>query len=142
MLSVDQYEKYSPLKDIDIDLAPSKRPNIFKAIRKERGELGLIQVGTFGTEGTKSAILTACRGYRSEEYPEGIDVDEAQYMSSLIPQERGFLWPISDVIHGNPEKGRTPIHTFIREVEQYPGLLDIIVAIEGSNYTGPLYLFY
>lgn len=76
------------LPDIDIDLAPSKRPAIFKAIREERGEFGLVQVATFGTEGTKSAILTACRGYRSEEYPEGIDVDIAQYMSSLVPQER------------------------------------------------------
>ena len=91
------------LPDIDIDLAPSKRPAIFEAIRKQRGELGLVQVATFGTEGTKSAVLTACRGYRSEEYPEGIDVDQAQYMSSLIPQERGFLWPISDVVYGNPE---------------------------------------
>ena len=54
----------------------------------------------------------------------------------------GFLWPISDVINGNEEKGRKPITTFIREVNQYPGLLDIIVRIEGSNYTGPLYLFY
>ena len=42
MLSVSQYEKYSPLKDIDIDLAPSKRPAIFKAIREERGEFGLV----------------------------------------------------------------------------------------------------
>ena len=63
-----------------------------------------MQVATFGTEGTKSAVLTACRGYRSEDFPDGIDVDQAQYMSSLIPQERGFLWPISDVINGNEEK--------------------------------------
>ena len=119
------------LPDIDIDLAPSKRPAIFKAIREERGEFGLVQVATFGTEGTKSAVLAACRGYRSEDYPDGIDVDVAQYMSSLIPQERGFLWPISDVINGNEEKDRKPITTFIREVNQYPGLLDIIVRIEG-----------
>ena len=119
------------LPDIDIDLAPSKRPAIFKAIRKERGELGLVQVATFGTEGTKSAILTACRGYRSEDYPEGIDVDDAQYLSSLIPQERGFLWSISDVIYGNPEKDRHPVQTFIREVNKYEGLLDIIKNIEG-----------
>lgn len=76
------------LPDIDIDLAPSRRPAIFEAIRKERGEYGLVQVAAFGTEGTKSAILTACRGYRTEDFPEGIDVDTAQYMSSLIPQER------------------------------------------------------
>ena len=119
------------LPDIDIDLAPSKRPAIFKAIRKERGEFGLVQVATFGTEGTKSAVLTACRGYRSEDYPDGIDIDEAQYMSSLIPQERGFLWPIKDVINGNPEKDRKPIATFINEVNMYPGLLDIIINIEG-----------
>ena len=119
------------MPDIDIDLAPSKRPSIFKAIRKERGELGLVQVATFGTEGTKSAVLTACRGYRSEEYVSGIDVDIAQYMSSLIPQERGFLWPISDVIYGNEEKNRKPVQAFIREVNQYPGLLDIIISIEG-----------
>ena len=88
-------------------------------------------MATFGTEGTKSAILTACRGYRSEDYPDGIDVDVAQYMSSLIPQERGFLWSINDVIHGNPDKDRKPVTTFIREVNQYPGLLSIIVSIEG-----------
>ena len=148
------------LPDIDIDLAPSKRPSIFKAIRKERGELGLVQVATFGTEGTKSAVLTACRGYRGPgsgyvesgtgisagEWltieKEGIDVDIAQYMSSLIPQERGFLWPINDVIYGNEEKGRKPVTAFLREVSKYPGLLDIIISIEGSNYTGPLYLFH
>ena len=119
------------LPDIDIDLAPSKRPAIFEAIRKERGELGLVQVATFGTEGTKSAILTACRGYRSEDYPDGIDVDQAQYMSSLIPQERGFLWSINDVVYGNEEKDRKPVAPFIREVNNYPGLLNIIMSIEG-----------
>ena len=129
------------LPDIDIDLAPSKRPAIFDAIRRERGELGLVQVATFGTEGTKSAILTACRGYRSKDYPDGIDVDLAQYMSSLVPQERGFLWSINDVVYGNEEKDRRPVAPFIREVNNYPGLLDIIMSIEGSKITGPLYLF-
>lgn len=124
-------ERIDGLPDIDIDLAPSKRPKIFEEIRKERGELGLVQVATFGTEGTKSAVLTSCRGYRSDDYPDGIDVDEAQYMSSLIPSERGFLWSIHDVIFGNSEKDRKPIITFIKEVEKYPGLLDIIISIEG-----------
>lgn len=119
------------LPDIDIDLAPSKRPAIFEAIRRERGRYGLVQVATFGTEGTKSAILAACRGYRSEEYPSGIDVDDAQYMSSLIPQERGFLWDIKDVVFGNDEKGRKPVSTFIKEVDKYPGLLEIIMRISG-----------
>lgn len=119
------------LPDIDVDLAPSKRPFIFDAIRKERGKYGLVQVATFGTEGTKSAILTACRGYRSEDYPSGIDVDEAQYMSSLIPQERGFLWDINDVVYGNEEKDRKPVKDFLNSVSKYPGLLDIITYICG-----------
>lgn len=52
-------------------------------------------------------------------------------MSSLIPQERGFLWPIQDVVYGNSEKDRRPVRAFIQEVEQYPGLLETIVSIEG-----------
>ena len=119
------------LGDIDIDLAPSKLPKIFKEIRKERGEFGLVQVCTFGTEGTKQAILTACRGYRSEEYPDGIDVDDAQYISSLVPSERGFLWSLKELIYGDPDKGRKPQQQFINAVNQYPGLLDIMYGIEG-----------
>lgn len=119
------------LPDIDIDLAPSARPLIFSKIREERGELGLVQVSTFKTETTKSAILTACRGYRSEEYPSGIDVDVAQYISSLIEQERGFIFSLKDTIYGNPEKDRKPNKTFIKEVSAYPGLLDIMLSIEG-----------
>jgi len=132
------------LGDIDLDLCPSKRPLIIKRIKEERGQnfnsnidelsrknLGCTLIATFGTEGTRSTILTACRGYRSVDFPDGIDVDTAQYMSSLIPSERGFLWPLTDVINGNSDKDRKPIKAFINEVNQYPGLLDIMVAIEG-----------
>ena len=52
-------------------------------------------------------------------------------MSSLIPQERGFLWDIKDVLYGNEEKDRKPVTAFIREVNNYPGLLDIIIYICG-----------
>lgn len=87
-------------------------------------------VATFGTETTKSTILTACRGYRSEEYPDGIDSDTAQYLSSLVPQERGFLWPLKDVVQGNSEKGRRKVDLFINEISNYPGLLEIMQGIE------------
>jgi DNA polymerase-3 subunit alpha len=119
------------LPDIDIDLSPSKRKRIFEAIRQERGELNLVQVCTFGTEGTRSAIAAAGRGYRSEQFPNGLEVETTQYLSGLIPQERGFLWSIDDVVYGNPEKGRLPIQAFIDEVNKYPGLLEIIQSIEG-----------
>ena len=96
-----------------------------------KNNLGCTLVATFGTEKSKSAIQTACRGYRSDDYPEGIDVDEALYLSSLIPEERGFLWPIHDVIFGNEETNRKPVATFIKEVNKYPGLLEIIQSISG-----------
>lgn len=132
------------LGDIDLDLCPSKRPYILKKIKEERGakfaphiddlsreNLGCTLIATFGTETTKSAILTACRGYRSEEYPDGIDVDIAQYLTALVPQERGFLWSINDVVNGNPDKDRKPVANFVREVNHYPGLLDIMISIDG-----------
>ena len=132
------------LGDIDLDLCPSKRPLILQKIKEERGKnfidgidsvvrqnCGCTLIATFGTETTKSAIQTACRGYRSDECPDGIDVDTAQYMSSLIPQERGFLWSLHDVVYGEPEKDRKPVDLFVNEVNAYPGLLDIMLGIEG-----------
>ena len=132
------------LPDIDLDLCPSKRPLILEKIKEERGKnfidgindiarknLGCTLIATFGTEATKSAIQTACRGYRSDKYPDGIDVDIAQYLSSLIPSERGFVWSLHDTVYGDSDNDREPIKAFIREVEQYPGLLDIMFGIEG-----------
>lgn len=140
-------EERIELPDIDIDLAPSKRPLILQQIKNERGKrfnsdidelsrenLGCTLIATYGTETSKSAIQTACRGYRSEEYPDGIDNDISQYLSSLVPVERGFVWSLHEVYYGNEEKGRKPIITFINEVNKYPGLLDIMFGIEGSTY--------
>ena len=132
------------LPDIDIDLAPDRRPLILQQIKKERGSrfnsnidslskenLGCTLVATFGTESTKSSILTACRGYRSEEFSDGIDVDTAQYLSSLVSQERGALWTLQEMFNGNPEKNRKPNNLFINEVEKYPGLKEIMLGISG-----------
>ena len=132
------------LPDIDLDLCPSKRPLIMKKIKAERGdkfdinmpselrnELGATFVTTFGTETAKSAITTACRGYRSPEYPDGIDSDIATYLASLVPVERGFNWTIDEMVNGNQDKGRQPVALFNAEVAKYPGLLEIILGIEG-----------
>lgn len=146
------------LGDIDIDVCPSKIRLILDKIAEERSStfnesvpewakvLGCTRIATFGTETTKAAITTACRGYRSEDYPEGIDVDEARYMASLIPEERGFQWSIGEVAFGDENKGRKPVQSFLREVNNYPGLLDIIIAIEGiqnkrSSHASGIVLF-
>lgn len=119
------------LGDIDIDLAPSKRELIFEKIREERGQLGCVQVCTFNTVSTKAALKTACRGYRSEQYPKGIDISEAEYLSSLIPSERGFLWNLQDCLNGNEEKGRKPVKPLIQELQKFPGLQEILLGLEG-----------
>lgn len=132
------------LGDIDLDIAPSKRPLILQKIKEERGQnfnedidilsrknLGCTLIATFGTETSKSAVLTACRGYRSEDCPDGIDVDTAQYLSSLVPVERGFVWDLNTVINGDKDKDRKPVQPFINEVNDYPGLLDIMLGVEG-----------
>lgn len=136
-------EDRAELPDIDVDLAPSKRPAIIEYIKKERGHkfykeiedifrenLGATYVATFGTETAKSAISTACRGYRSEECSDGIDNDVGLYLSSLVPVERGEVWSLKDVYLGNEEKGRKPVPAFINEVNQYPGLMEVAFGIE------------
>lgn len=132
------------LGDIDLDLCNSKRPIVLQKIKEERGarfkddiddlsckNLGCTLVATFGTASTKRAIQIACAGYRSDSYPEGIDIDEAKYISSLIPSERGFLWKLSDVYYGNKDKGRKPQQVFINEVSKFPGLFSIMEGVEG-----------
>ena len=124
-------EDRAELPDIDIDLPPSKRPLILKEIRKERGEFNVVQVATFGTESARAAIACACRGYRSKDYPKGIDIDISQYMSSLVPFERGISWTIDECLNGNEEKGRKPVKELIKQIAQYPGLEEIIRGVEG-----------
>ena len=134
---VNNYFRYlnksrEELPDLDFDLPPTVRPKWFAKIKEERGELGLIQVCTFSTMSSRASVLSACRGYRSEQYPDGINNDEAQYLTSLIGSNRGFTYSIKDMVEGNPEKGLKPNRTFINAVNKYPGLLDIIKKLEGT----------
>lgn len=114
------------LPDIDVDSEGRRRPVVLEKIKEAAQADGgdSTCVCTFGTLGTRSAILTAARGL-------GIDVDVAQYLATMIPQERGFLWPLKDCIDGNPEKDRKPIKGLIEEFKKYPGFLEMTRAIEG-----------
>ncbi|MBD9054326.1 MAG: DNA polymerase III subunit alpha [Holdemanella biformis] len=134
---VNNYFRYlnetrTELPDLDFDLAPTVRPKWFEKIKEERGSLGLIQVCTFSTMSSRASILSACRGYRSKDYPNGIDNDQAQYLTSLVGSDRGITYTIKEMIEGNKEKGLKPNAIFIKTVNQYPGLLDIIQKLEGT----------
>lgn len=110
--------------DIDLDVVSTKKPFIFKRLRESFGERQVLQICTFGTEKSKSAIQTACRGL-------GIDNDTGQYLASFIPFERGELWSLNDCLYGNEELGRKPIKEFIEEIEKYPLLKETALKIEG-----------
>lgn len=125
--------------DIDIDTEGAKRQQILQALKKRFGERRVLNICTFGTEGSKSAILTACRGL-------GIDNDTAMNIASLIPFERGANWSLSDCLYGNEEKQRKPVKEFINEIDKHKGLKDVALKIEGlenkrSVHAGGVYIF-
>lgn len=113
------------IPDIDIDTEGNKRPQILQALRNHFGEDKVLQVCTYGTEGSKSALQTACRGL-------GIDNDIALYLSGMIPFERGQNWSLTDCFYGDDEKGRKPVKEFIREAEKYPDLKEVALKLEGT----------
>ena len=110
--------------DIDIDVPPHLRPVIFERMKEEFGENRVAQVCTYGTVASKSAIKTACRGL-------GIDAEVGQYISSLIPFERGKNWTIKECLEGDVEKGKAPNKQFISEINKIPNLKNVALKIEG-----------
>ena len=127
------------LPDIDIDTQALRRNQILLALKEFFKEENVLNICTFGTEGPKSAILTACRGL-------GIDSDVGLYLTGMIPQERGFTWPLGDCLYGNREKERQPIYALKMEVEKHPGLEQMILKIEGlvnkrSIHAAGIYIF-
>lgn len=83
-----------------------------------------VSVCTFGTEGSRSAILTACRGM-------GLSNDIGQYLSSLIGQNRGFSYSLEDTYYGNPDKDIPASKDFKNEIDKYPGLFKTACTISG-----------
>jgi DNA polymerase-3 subunit alpha len=114
--------------DIDIDFSSHKKDVVLDKITKYYQSIGgdVVRVVTFGTETSKSAVQTACRGLK-------INNDVALYLSSLVPVERGKVWDISDCYYGNKEKNRKPIVEFKNMVNEYSDkkLLDVMLGIEG-----------
>lgn len=110
--------------DIDIDISGAKREQILEYLRERYSEERMAGVAVFGTEGTKSAILTAARGL-------GMDVDEAQYLSSLVPADRGKIRTLKQCYYGDEDKGFLPVRAFVHEMDSCPDLWAIAQKIEG-----------
>lgn len=110
--------------DIDVDIEGCRRAQTLEHLRKVYGQNRVSNVATFKTEKSKSAIQTAARGL-------GIDVDEASYISNLIPSERGAVYTLSQTYYGDEENGIAPTQAFINEVDKYPQLWEVAKKIEG-----------
>lgn len=111
--------------DIDVDSESDKRAIVFETIRNYFRQLGgdVVNVCTFGTEGTKSAIKTAGRGLK-------IDDDIITYITAMIPNERGFDWSLHDCYYGNGND-RQPIAAFVEQMNQNKDLWELAQNIEG-----------
>lgn len=130
--------------DVDLDTSARNRPKIMTKLREVFGEDNILNICTFKTETTKSAFKTACRGL-------GISNEEADFLSSLVPVERGKQWTVKDCLEGNPEKDRKPIIELvnrIKELRQDNGvdLGEYVKMIEGlisgiSLHASGIYIF-
>ena len=122
-----------------MDSQALKRGQILSAIKNFFGHFNVLNICTFGTEKSKNALLTACRGL-------GIDSDVGLYLSSLVPIERGIAWNLTDCFNGDEEHSRKPVTELINEVSKYPNLKETAMGIEGlinkrSVHASGVYIF-
>lgn len=110
--------------DIDIDIPQAGRENVLQKFRNTFGVDHVSQVLTLGTEKSKSAILTACRGL-------GVNNDYAQYLASLIVADRGQLRTLHQMYYGDPEQDMQPNKVFINEMDAHPEIWETALKIEG-----------
>ena len=111
--------------DVDVDIEGGRRKAVLDHLRKVYGEDRVANVATFGTEKSKSAILTACRGL-------GIDVDIAQYLASMIVADRGQLRTLDQTFYGDTDNDWAPNKQFVYEMtENYPEVWQVAKKIEG-----------
>ena len=111
--------------DVDVDIEGSKREKVLRGFREYYGEDRVAGVLTLGTEKSKSAILTACRGC-------GIDNDIASYLASMIAADRGQLRTLEETFYGSEEKGFAANRQFQIEMTQnYPEVWKVARYIEG-----------
>ena len=127
------------LPDVDIDSEAGRRANILQSFKEHYGQKRVLNIVTFKTEGTKAAILTACRGL-------GVDNDTAQEIADMVPVSRGKSWTVNECLVGDEETEKNPIPTFIKKINEIPNLLDTVLGIEGlvcgrGIHASGIYLF-
>lgn len=121
------------LPDIDIDTEKGQRGNILEKVKEKFGHRKVLNIATFKTEGTASAIQTMCRGM-------GISTEEASYISSLAVAGMTVKQCLKE-FETNKEA-----NALIKEMMNYEGLVENVIAIEGlicgrSIHASGVYIF-
>lgn len=110
--------------DVDFDIEGGRREQVLAKFREVYGSDRVANVATFGTEKSRSAIQTAARGL-------GIDIDESQYITSLIPSDRGITRTLKQCYYGDEDNDMKPIPAFVRAMDENPELWQVAQKIEG-----------
>lgn len=110
--------------DIDIDIEANARENCINAFKEVYGEDSVSQVLTLTTEGSRSAILTACRGLN-------VNNDYAQYLASLIQSDRGITRTLEQMYYGDEENGFKAEPIFKAEMDSHPDIWNTALKIQG-----------
>lgn len=112
--------------DIDIDVSSHKADIVFEMLEEFFHTIGgdIVHVCTYGTETSRSALQTACRGL-------GINNDVGIYLSSLLPSERGQVRTLKQAYYGDEDKGWKPVTELVNQIDSYPRLLEVALGIEG-----------
>lgn len=131
------------LPDVDLDTQASERANILEIIKQEFGHKNVLNICTFKTEGTASAIQSVCRGMN-------ISVDDAKYLSSLVIKEGNNVLTVRECLelYDTDKEIRKFIDELRKfdEIEEYAGFIETILTIEGlccgkSVHASGLYIF-
>lgn len=129
------------LADIDIDSESAQRANILELVKQKYGHRKVLSIATFKTEGTASAIQTICRGM-------GIDINDAKYLSSIVPREGVNMKSISYCLehYGQDEKCTKFINELKAVDEIHNGFIENIQRVEGlicgkSSHASGVYIF-
>lgn len=114
------HESKIELGDIDVDSQADKRSKILEAFKKHYGEDRVVSVGTYGTEGTKSIIISCCKSLN-------VDDDIASNLSGLVPVIRGQAHTISQLLFGDEEEEIEPNKEFIKIVDSIEGMREALL---------------
>lgn len=129
------------LPDIDLDSQASERANILEIIKDEFGHRRVLNICTFKTEGTASAIQTICRGMN-------ISIDDSKYLSSLVVKDGASAKSLKKCLeeYNTNAECRLLIDELRKFDVEHEGFFDSILTIEGlcngkSVHASGIYIF-